>query len=437
MSGGSTEAAILLGSTQGLAAFVILFLSAVVFLLKIQSRLHRALSALLLMQGMDVLMRVFAYVADAAESPTQDYWNVMDAHFLLALPFALLYFLLALQHRASPKVDALGRSLLVAAAILVQVLYATNHCLDTCTRTSFEVGPLALLSAGWPLAMAATAVFLLRTRTAGLASTGSRLMAVALACNAISHATIFVVRFVHAGEPLLSLERGYWDVVIRIMIPMAGPLGLAAIGLTALVRERGERVLYWPLLASALALGSSVWAGLSIQSGHGVGELVAGTWRLFLGCALAYGLLKHRIFGLELGLKKGVARGAVVGAFLIVFFVVKTIVELYLGHSYGYLWGGMAAGLALFALHPMEHLGNRFAELLVPGARPVHELNRDARARMYGDFAAVAWHDGRVDRRERKLLKDLQRSFGFTDEHAELLELRARVAVQKGTRSPK
>ena len=428
----------LIASAQSLAAFVLFTLAVILIAVRFTSRQNRALAAVLLILGMDILMRVIKFVTahptfgangELVISPTRvdSYWDRMDTHFLLAIPPVLAYFGVVYRNEVRPWLRRTLAITIVVAGAAIQVLYTADVCLEICVKDGTNYyGPLNAVAAGVPMAFAATALALAQDKTHPRQEPGSRLMALGLACFAIVQGMIFLLRLLIAEAPLLPAPS--WSTASYALIHGALILGLAVVFLLWRQGTAQKRI----ATAGGVAIITGALAGYGVAGGlHWVGELIAGLWRLALACMLTFALLRFRVFGIEIGVKRGIARTAVVLVFLMVFFVVKTVTELYLGHTYGYLWGGVAAGGALLILHPLEHMGNRLADFLMPHAQPIHGLAPSERARMYHDFAAVAWEDGKMDRKEQGALLTMRNRLGLSAQEAEVLELRARVETME------
>jgi hypothetical protein len=157
-------------------------------------------------------------------------------------------------------------------------------------------------------------------------------------------------------------------------------------------------------------------------------EFIGGLWRLALPLLVAYGLVRHHIFDIDVKLKWTIGSGTLAGFFLAVFFVVAQLVQNALGEVYGWLVGGIAAGLLLFALSPLQRLAEQVAHAALPGAKPIAAMNRDERLLVYRDTARVVWADGAIDRNERAMLDRLRETLGLTREEASVIESEAAVA---------
>ena len=112
-------------------------------------------------------------------------------------------------------------------------------------------------------------------------------------------------------------------------------------------------------------------------------------------------------------------------AFLAVFFVVAQLAQNYLAGVYGWLAGGVAAGLLIFALSPLQHFAERVANAAMPGVRSIAEMAHPERLDLYREQAGLMWADGVIDRQERALLDSLRKRLGLSHEEAASIESEA------------
>jgi hypothetical protein len=80
---------------------------------------------------------------------------------------------------------------------------------------------------------------------------------------------------------------------------------------------------------------------------------------------LARGMLRYQLFDFDLKVKWTLKRGTLVAIILGVFFVATAIAEQYL-QGYGFVIGGVAIGLLLFAIRPVERAIDRLADRAMP-----------------------------------------------------------------------
>jgi hypothetical protein len=166
-------------------------------------------------------------------------------------------------------------------------------------------------------------------------------------------------------------------------------------------------------LAYATALGGFRQAD---QSGG-----LPGVARTLTVLLLAYAILRGQLLDIDVKIKWGIRRGTLAAIFVGVFFVVSQIAQNYFA-QYGVLAGGVAAGVLLFGLSPLQRLAERVADRAMPGVKSAGEMSHPERVALYRSQAQAAWEDGNMTRDERRLLDRLQQNLGLTREEASRLE---------------
>lgn len=175
----------------------------------------------------------------------------------------------------------------------------------------------------------------------------------------------------------------------------------------------GLACVLFPLLGALLPyLGADVlrsgWLGLSRIVGVAI---------------LAYAILRQQLFDLDVRVKVSLRRGTVAGAFLAVFLVVEQLVQGLTSATFGIWAGGIAAGLLLLLLHPLQRLSHRVADKAMPHVRerePQYLLDR--KHEIYRDAYAAVWVDGVVTRSEMRFLFRLRDSLGLSPQACAAIE---------------
>jgi hypothetical protein len=153
-----------------------------------------------------------------------------------------------------------------------------------------------------------------------------------------------------------------------------------------------------------------------------------------LPIVLFVAILKHRLFGIDARLRMVINRSSLVGIYGGVFLVIEQLVQNATSAKYGILAGGLAAGLLLLGLRPLERLGQRIARAAVPGSTAMSKVPEPERIRFYQEQAEIAWSDGVLGRRERLLLDRLREGLGI--EAAAAVDIEHRAAQHAMTPSP-
>jgi hypothetical protein len=166
--------------------------------------------------------------------------------------------------------------------------------------------------------------------------------------------------------------------------------------------------------------------GVALNGFEGAAQAgVFGVFRAMAMTLLAFSILRHQLLGIDVKVKWTIKRGTLAGMFLAVFFVVAQLGQNYLSGALGWAVGGVAAGLMLFALTPLQRLAERVADAAMPGVKAVGEMTRDDRASLYREAARTAWADGVLTRDERAMLDTLRDRLGLGGDESIRIEREA------------
>lgn len=428
----------------------LLVLAAFIVLLDARSRLHRALGLLLFMVG--AYRGIFAVTQSGDD--VHRYWDDLRPYFEIAIPFAALNF--ARLHRlryvlgseaASPLRFALFGWALVAGVVAAEAMYAADHSFyqdPDAWGPFYSFEPLAQLT------LAVVALVFVRDYTRS-ASTGARrsllLAAVAFGTFPLyASATYLVDRGLllvfYWGSPFVpSLTDPLFLTRALLYALTAATVAWAAIRLVRAPSAAGDAHDAARAPPTLLVPGTLLLAALLFDTYTGYyPEFGLPAWPpsrgarlaivrfsfaffgLFLPGLLAYAVVRHRLFDIDVRLRWALDRGTLAGIFVGVFFVVAQLLQNKLNQDYGWALGGVAAGLLLFALGPLERFASRVSGTVLPPAKPLETLTERERAAIYREQVELAWLDGRIERRERFLLDNLRKRLGLAAETASRLE---------------
>lgn len=414
---------------QALAALAFFGLAGLLLVLRFGSRVNRSFAFVLVLIGFDVTFKVLKEAAEEG-SAWRTLMSVMDDHTRLGEGFALAFFLVAYFSRGL-LASRLWRWMCLGLGLAAQAWFTFDHCALRCsTAGTIRAGPLLVLMAGLPAVFAAAGILLLweagRGRHARAAS--GRLMGLALTLNALFDLAVFwSLAWFRPG--LLGAYRGqFWAVAWWTLMAVglvASLVALTAFSVRCLKERQSGRAIRWSVVMAAVLFSGIAVALVIPVGGDGPEQLVAGAWRIALPALVVFALVRHHLFGLEVTVRKGIARGAIVAIFLAVFFVTSKMMEILVTERWpGVFLGGLAAGLLLLLLKPLEHLGDWVADLIMPETRH-HQLPEATRVQLYEDMAKLLWEDGVIASKERILLDEFRKRLGLTAERATELELGA------------
>ncbi|MGQ0536555.1 MAG: hypothetical protein ACT4PT_10835 [Methanobacteriota archaeon] len=184
----------------------------------------------------------------------------------------------------------------------------------------------------------------------------------------------------------------------------------------------------------ALVLLSATLAGMIVRAVLGSEEAVdaSGTYglaRTSMVAVLAYAILRHQLFDIDVKLKFTIRQSTVAAVFIGIFFVVSESAQAFLSDRTGTYLGIVAAGALVFAIAPLQRIAERVADRAMPGVKSVPDMSEEERAAFYREQLEVAYLDGVVDPGERLLLQSARRRLALPAEVAERLE--AEVAARR------
>ncbi len=180
--------------------------------------------------------------------------------------------------------------------------------------------------------------------------------------------------------------------------------------------------------AAALGAAGAAWAiAFGVQNmpnNLGVMGLARG-----VGVALlAYAILKHQLFDIDVRLRFAVKGSTLAAIFVGVFFVVSEGAQQFFGDQYQNEYLGIAAaGGLVFAMAPLQRLADRVATKAVPSADTQAGLGP---ADFYRRQVETAWMDGAMTRREGIILGELRERLNLTEEQARRIEAEAMAKVK-------
>lgn len=423
-----------------LVGLALLALAGWVTYLEPRKRLHRALALVLLLNG----LYVGFFPLLASTTVRGGYAQDVRTYLQIAVPFAAINFALLyrnwmLERAGRPTLRGLRawRFGLLVGALTLEVLFAWDH---TFYDTETGWGPFRLFDPLQVLALALIGLLLAHDIPTAVNERARNALVIASVGFAAFPAAR-AMRYLWDNIPALGAgSRPFqaWATFVVFVFTLAVTLesarrwgipgARAKDGPTPWVRNRAWLVLGAVFAAEAIVWGLYEWLDfaskpawvLTLVRTYAYGLPQA--WTLFLAAAVTYSLLRFRLFDLDLTVRWAVVRSLLAGSFLAVFFVGTQIAQNRLSQDYGWAWGGIAAGLLLFALAPLQRVAERVTGVALPGTQRLGDLSQTERLTIYREQAAIAWLDGSLARRERLLLNQLRERLGLDAAIAERIE---------------
>lgn len=350
----------------GLAAsLLVLALAGLVLWARPGRRQNQRLSLMLGLIGIDILGGLgMMYLTDVQAHAWA--WQSMTFVFGLAAPFAYLLFLATLD---TPIVRPL-----------------THPVVDRMLKVGLVLGPVAWFAApGLFIEGITTAVY---TPLDSVVAPGFWIKAIAEISVSVFGlvASISVWRRSKEGTPERSQARIYaWAFGIRdvgwsfnwLLFTLA--LGSAPV---------------WLVLAAAFVLPSAIILG-------------------FAGL-LAYGILKHQLFDIDLRIKRGIQRGTVVGALAGAYLVTSLGIDQATQGTNGPVAGAIVTALLLLGLTRLQGLGAKVADAAMPHVQDVPAYIEARKVEVYRASLAEARATGGAAGPDTPHLARLRRRLGLT-----------------------
>ncbi|MBI4392461.1 MAG: hypothetical protein HY556_01500 [Euryarchaeota archaeon] len=145
---------------------------------------------------------------------------------------------------------------------------------------------------------------------------------------------------------------------------------------------------------------------------------------------LGYGVLKYHLLDIDLKVRFALSKGALATIFLAVFFVVSQLAQNVLSAQYGLIAGGIAAGLLLFALAPLQRAADRLADRVVPVGGDAAKYQEFRRWEVYRATFEDLSADAAITERERRALEALAKNLRLKPD--DMARIEAEVARERG-----
>lgn len=397
-------------------------------------RHRRAVQVFVLLLVLRGLLNLATSVVHITEDPAA--WTVYPL-FLLPLPFVAFYFVAVYPAPREWLPEGWrGAALFAVPAGIVELIYAARPSLywdvsafpgaplELFLDLSVPLGPLYLFFGLSALSFAVVAFVTAHDALAAPARPGRQSMLL------VGLGFGLVVVDVAGGGFALGNIAGGVETYVTLGLALVVMVALAAMLLRAVLRRDDADLR--PAIARYLAvlplpLVTAVALAVVPQGVPGRAEaaiLLAGIWRMPLPLFVAYALVRYQLFDLDVKVRRTVKRSALLFVFLAVFFLGSETAEIVVSEQIGPLFGLGAAVLLTLALRPVERLAGRVAAAVVPGARTVEEMDPDERLDLYREQVAIAYADGNLTDKERRMLKAARERLELSEDEADAVESR-------------
>jgi hypothetical protein len=146
---------------------------------------------------------------------------------------------------------------------------------------------------------------------------------------------------------------------------------------------------------------------------------------------VAWGILKHQLFDIELRIKRGVQRSVMAAAIASGFFVATHTLEQFINVN-NFMLGLVAAGFVTVAFQPLQRMAEKLANQLMPGVDTSESYLTERKHEVYRNAIEAAMQDGAVMERERAIFTKLQEALGVEASEAMRIEADVRSTLLPG-----
>lgn len=161
-----------------------------------------------------------------------------------------------------------------------------------------------------------------------------------------------------------------------------------------------------------LAMTPVAWLGKSV---YALGTLLAIP-------LIAYGILRTKLFDIDLRIRWTIKQSTVAAVFIAVFYLVSEGADRLLSSEFGNIMGLFASALVVFFLVPLQRFAERVAGAAMPNTENTPEYAMFRKMQVYEAALTEALPDGRISERERELLNRLRETLGISVSDAEAIE---------------
>jgi len=176
--------------------------------------------------------------------------------------------------------------------------------------------------------------------------------------------------------------------------------------------------------ASYAAAFWTIQAGVNMESSaiFWIGKSVYALGTLLAVPLIAYGILKAKMFDIDLKIRWTLKQSTFAAAVLAITFIISEGVEMLVSAELGDKWGLVAAGVALLFLKPLQAFAEKVVSLLMPNTQNTPEYERSRKMGVYEEALMEAMDENGISPKERALLNRLRDSLEIPVADAEAVE---------------
>lgn len=162
------------------------------------------------------------------------------------------------------------------------------------------------------------------------------------------------------------------------------------------------------------------------------GKIVYALGTLLAVPLIAYGILKAKMFDIDLKIRWTLKQSTFAAAVLAITFAISEGVEMLVSAELGDKWGLLAAAVALLFLKPLQAFAEKVVGLLMPNTQNTPEYQRSRKMRVYEEALIEALDENGISPKERSLLNRLRDSLEISAADAEAMEEEVKMRFDAG-----
>jgi hypothetical protein len=166
------------------------------------------------------------------------------------------------------------------------------------------------------------------------------------------------------------------------------------------------------------------------------GKLVYALGTLLAVPLIAYGILKAKLFDIDLRIRWTLKQSTFAAAVVMITFAISEGVEMLVSAELGDMWGLVAAGVAVLFLKPLQAFAEKVVSLVMPNTQNTPEYQRSHKLRVYEEALAEALDEGGISSKERALLARLRESLEIPAAEANAIEAEVKMRIGNRQAAP-
>jgi len=214
---------------------------------------------------------------------------------------------------------------------------------------------------------------------------------------------------------------------------VAGP-GIARTRARVFAIAFGLRDICWGFAYAASIWSISVDTPMEESTLFWLGKAVYALGTLLAVPLIAYGILKAKMFNIDLKIRWTIKQSTLAGIIIAIIFFISEAASTFLSEELGTIAGLLAAAVLIFFLAPLQRFAERIASSAMPNTTNTPQYVAYRKMQVYEEALIEALDESGISRKERALLNRLRDSLEIPVADAEAMENEVKSRSQ-GTQS--